>query len=124
MSSIFKRNLNNNLGNESKTFFEEYRKETNFGQSFNYIDKEKKYKFSDGAVANENTELLIVGTYTPFSGRQNGYYYTSEDNIMYGILDECLDLDYLGYESLSDIKNSLNNDPSKREEKINNIKKF
>ena len=52
--------------------------DVSFGRSFNYE-----------TVANENTKLVIVGTYTPKKGRDNGYYYcSSRKNNMYLIIDD------------------------------------
>ena len=51
--------------------------DVSLGRSFNYE-----------TVANENTKLVIVGTYTPKKGRENGYYYcSSRKNNMYHIID-------------------------------------
>lgn len=44
--------------------------------------------FNCETVANKNTKLVIVGTYTPKMGRENGYYYcSSRKNNMYHIID-------------------------------------
>lgn len=45
--------------------------------------------FNSQTCANKDTKLVIVGTYTPKKGRENGYFYTSSRvNYTYRIIDD------------------------------------
>jgi len=88
-------------------------------KSFNYLDFNRDYKSENKAVANENTELLIVGTLSPHKGRKNGYYYSADGNDQLEILEKCIELtipnEYKNKESelngLVDYKNNLVKNP-------------
>lgn len=56
----------------------------------------------------ENANIVIVGTLTPSNGMGFGYYYTSERNRVYKLLDYCFDKETNG---LSDLKKELKQNP-------------
>ena len=56
----------------------------------------------------ENANIVIVGTLTPSNGMGFGYYYTSERNKVYKLLDYCCDTETNG---LSDLKKELKQNP-------------
>lgn len=73
------------------------------GESFN---KETTY-------LKGKTKFLIVGTYTPLKGRETGYFYCSETNHMYEIIDNVFEK--IDHQSLVSAKKNLisyPNDPS------------
>ena len=41
----------------------------------------------------QSAKIIIIGTLTPPEGMENGYYYSSSKNKVFGILDRCLNLD-------------------------------
>lgn len=45
-------------------------------------------KFFDKKLI-ENAKIIIVGTITPENGMNNGYYYSSDRNKVYGLIDYC-----------------------------------
>ena len=72
--------------NNTEVDVENYAKSNN---KTNLLDR----SFNSETVANINTKVVIVGTYTPKSGRTNGYYYTSSRrNYMYKIIDNYFEL--------------------------------
>ena len=65
--------------------------------------------FNPNSTYDDETRILIVGTYTPFLGRKAGYFYCSEKNKLFSIIDCCLKpIDGL---SLVDAKNDLLKNP-------------
>ena len=56
----------------------------------------------------QNANIVIVGTLTPSNGMGFGYYYTSERNKVYKLLDYCFDTETNG---LSDLKKELKQNP-------------
>ena len=45
------------------------------------LERDKSFNYNHSSI-NENTKVIIVGTYTPKNGRDNGYYYSSQKNEM------------------------------------------
>ena len=66
-----------------------------------------------------NAKIIIVGTLTPPEGMNNGYYYSSSKNKVFGILDKCLDSE----NKLSKLKKELYLNP-KNKDIINSIEKL
>lgn len=54
----------------------------------------------------QNAKKIIVGTLTPPEGMQNGYYYSSSKNKVFGIIDKCFDNGGV----LTNLKKQLAND--------------
>ena len=67
-----------------------------------------------------NASVIIVGTLTPANGMGYGYYYTSERNKVYGILDYCFETEENG---LVILKKKLR-DSDKKEIIIEDIKQY
>lgn len=73
--------------------------------------------FNRNNAIDENTKVIIVGTLTPYKGRQSGYFYSAPSNPTYGILDS-----YFGCNVFSKLKGGLIEIP-KDKTLIDNIKK-
>lgn len=56
------------------------------------------------ALYNEKSKILFLGTITPKTGRQNGFYYTSKDNMFWDLLNYSLKKDK-NDEDIFDVKN-------------------
>lgn len=64
------------------------------------------------AIYNEKSKILFLGTITPKTGRLNGFYYTSNDNIFWHLLNYSLkknenDKDIFNIENIDSIKEKL-----------------
>jgi len=112
MAKTFKKNLNEfykNKQEDVKKYCEVNSKNYNISFNFNHPE------------IDEITKVIIVGTFTPKNGRDNGYFYSSKRNEMYKILDNFF------YEvrniktKFSEIKNEIVNSP-KNINKINELK--
>ena len=81
MGTVFQKNVKlyiNNNNNDVINYAKNNNKQNMYDISFN-----------SETVANKNTKLVIVGTYTPKKGRLKGYYYTSDErNKTYQILQD------------------------------------
>ena len=69
------------------------------------------------AIYNEKSRILFLGTITPKTGRQNGFYYTSKDNMFWDLLNYSLKKD----KNDEDIFNIKNIDSLKEKLFENNI---
>lgn len=76
---------------------------------------DKSYNRNHSKIDN-TIKAIIVGTYTPFKGRENGYFYSSPTNSMYEILDT-----YFGNSQFVKLKQELPKKP-KDNAIINSIK--
>ena len=89
----------------------------------NFKDYEDVESFNQETTLDDDTKLLIVGTLTPPEGKDK-YFYSSEDNKIYGYIDEALSLcnDY----SLKNLRDSFYHDGSNKdaikEEIMNHLK--
>lgn len=112
MIKTFKKNLNE-FYNNSQDDIIRYSNKNNkkFSNSFNYNHPE----------INEDTKVIIVGTFTPKNGRDNGYFYSSKRNEMYKILDTFFNEVKNIKTNFSEIKNQIVLSP-KNENKINELK--
>lgn len=72
--------------------------------------------FNSNNAVDDNTKVIIVGTLTPYKGRNNGYFYSAKGNPVYEILDN-----YFICNIFVELKNQLISRP-KDTVKINKIK--
>lgn len=49
--------------------------------------------FNENSTIDDDTKILILGTITSQKGMKNGYFYTSDRNTLYDILDKVYDID-------------------------------
>jgi len=99
--------------NNTQSDVKEYCKKNNkkYNNSFNFNHPE----------IDETTKVIIIGTFTPKNGRDNGYYYCSKRNEMYKILDTFF-YDVKNIKTrFSEIKAELVENP-KNNDKINELK--
>ena len=68
----------------------------------------------------KNAKIIIVGTLTPSNGMGFGYYYTSERNRVYKLIDYCFETEENG---LSKLKQELKANPQDKT-KLDKIKKY
>ena len=54
-----------------------------------YVEK----NFNEKSTIDDDTKILILGTITSQKGMKNGYFYTSDRNTLYDILDKVYDSD-------------------------------
>ena len=54
-----------------------------------YVEK----NFNENSTIDDDTKILILGTITSQKGMKNGYFYTSDRNTLYDILDKVYDSD-------------------------------
>lgn len=83
----------------------------------------KSTSFNKDSTYDGETKILIVGTFTPYCGRRAGYFYCSERNGLFSIIDYCFD----DKQSLVDAKKELLdnlNDKFTKIKKIEQIKKI
>ena len=90
-------------------------------ENIEFYDKySKTYSFNrQTTFKNGQTKYLIVGTITPKKGRDNGYFYCSNKNKQYDLIDAAFN----DAKSLADTKNELIKTP-KSGAKINKIKEI
>lgn len=58
--------------------------------------------FNHNNAIDGNTKVIIIGTLTPYKGRQSGYFYSAPSNPTFGILDS-----YFGCNTFSKLKSKL-----------------
>lgn len=83
---------------------------------YELVDSLNKKYFDEALIKNAN--IIIVGTLTPANGMNNGYYYSSDRNRVYGLIDYCFDTEDNG---LANLKRQLKL-PLQKEEILRQIK--
>ena len=101
------------LNNSVKKISDDYDK-----TCYEMVHSLNKQHFDKNLV--ENANIIIVGTLTPANGMTNGYYYTSERNKVYGLIDYCFGTEQNG---LADLKKQLKQSAQKSEI-LQEIKKY
>lgn len=77
---------------------------------FELVNSLNKEHFVKNLVQNAN--IIIVGTLTPANGMNNGYYYSSDRNRVYGLIDYCFNTEDNG---LAKLKKQLKQTTQKTE---------
>ena len=94
------RSNRNKLYDLSKEEFDKIKKDIENNNTYkSFLEYAKSKNSDDNILINKDTKLIIVGSITPSKGRD--FYYTSDDNKMYEILDNNL--------KGTDLKNNKNN---------------
>lgn len=87
----------------------------------NYNNYERVDSFNNESNIDKNTKYVIVGTLTPPEGRKRGFFYTSSNNKVFGLIDEYIIKCDPNEDSLVVRKNILKNSNNQKEI-INEIK--
>lgn len=91
----------------------------NFDKEYYEIVNSLNIQYFDKKLI-ENANIIIVGTLTPANGMNNGYYYSSDRNRVYGLIDYCFDTEENG---LAKLKKQLKQ-ANKKTEIIKQIKNY